>query len=205
MTRPAPLRRMGPLAALALLSACSPLMLTSAPASLVVAGDTAVLAPVWLTAVYTSNDPNNADIYLSDLPIDVLTAEDPSAIDSYAGSIIHIHYFLTPKAGRTPIDTRAANTTIQHLVLVPNPSGGLGFAGLYGGGGFLLPNKPPGRKYLSGTIGAGSHALLNAGPGFEDRLGNAVIEGAIDARLDDGACMAIARNLSMLKRERLAE
>lgn len=193
------------LVAAALTSACSPLMLSSAPASLEVRGDAALLAPRWLTAVYTSNDMNNADVYLSDLPLDVLAAEDPAALDSYAGSIIHIHYFLTPQAGRTPIDARAANTTIQHLVLVPNPEGGLGFAGLYGGGGFLLPTDPPGKSSFSGSIGAGSHALLLAGPGFQDRLGHAVIEGAIDARRNDEACAAIARNFSMLKRERLAE
>ncbi len=180
-------------------------MLSSAPASLEVRGDRAVLAPAWTTAVYTTSDANTADIYLSDLPIDTLAAEDPAALDSYAGSIIHIHYFLTPKAGRTPIDTRAANATIQHLVLVPNPNGGLGFAGLYGGGGFLLPTKPPGRRSFSGSINAGSHAMLRAGPGFDDRLGRAIIAGSIDARLDDGACAAIARNLSMLKRERLED
>jgi len=184
-------------------ASCSPLLLSSAPASLEIRSSDASLAPDWLTAVYTSDDPNTADVYLSDLPLDLLAAEDPAALDAHPGSIIHIHYFLTPKAGRTPIDTRAANATVQHLVLVPNPQGGLGFAGLYGGGGFLLPSGNPGGRTFSARIRDGSHALLRAGPGFNDRLGHAVIEGAIAARKDDGACVAIARNLALLKRERL--
>lgn len=187
----------------ATISSCSPLILSSAPASIEIHSNQASLTPDWLTAVYTSPDQNTADVYLSDLPIDLLTAEDPAALDAHAGNIVHLHYFLTPKAGRTPIDANAANVTIQHLVLVPNPQGGLGFAGLYGGGGFLLPTDEPGSRTFSGRIREGSHRLLRAGPGFTDRLGHAVIEGAIAARKDDGACAAIARNLSLLKRERL--
>lgn len=112
---------------------------------------------------YSSDDPNSADIYLTDLPPAAL---DPGAdLRGLSGQVVHLHLFLTPKAGSTPIASDASTVTIRHVVVAS------GEIGMYGGGGFLNPSGKPGDDELSASLTGGSCRLLTSTPGFQDRLG----------------------------------
>ncbi|HYE01794.1 MAG TPA: hypothetical protein VD963_01025 [Phycisphaerales bacterium] len=143
-------------------------------------------APELSTAVYWSQDANTADIYLSDLPVDRL-AGGRAGLGEGTGSLIHVHMFLAPRAGKTPIDETACNMTIRHLVLAG------GQRGLYGGGGFLLPGDRAGAARFSASVRSASVKLLRADPGFVDHLRVAEVTGNLTARLDrEGAAAAAA-------------
>ena len=95
----------------------------------------ATLSPRLTTRAYSYADENTVDIYLSDLTPDELgvpMAPDPAKRP--VGQIVHIHMFIRPSPGKTPIEPQASNCSIRHLILAP------GATGLYGGGGFLLPS-----------------------------------------------------------------
>lgn len=156
------------------------------------------ISPRWQTAVYTSNDPNDASIYLSDIPLDSLRNGAPDALDNVSGNILHIRMFLQPKAGRTPIDFQASNVTIRHIVIAP------GTLGVYGGGGFLLPSGKPGDSTFGGTVRRATLRLTDAAPGFADRLGSSEMSGRVSARLDSDASEAIARAITNVLARRAA-
>lgn len=157
----------------------------------------AVLTPEWRTAVYRFADFNTADIYLSDLPLRTIASEDLADLDNAAGSVMHIRYFLAPKAGRTPISFDASNIIIRHLVFAPAT------AGLYGGGGFMLPRDDAGDPTFEGRVRNATMRLVESGPGFADRLGAARVDGFVSAALDDAAANAVARTFSNILRERV--
>lgn len=153
-------------------------------------GDRA-LVPAFSTVVYTSPDQNTADVYLTDLPLErVGDPVDP--LRDVEGSVVHIHIFLVPHAGRTPIDPSACNASVRHAVMAG------GVAGLYGGGGFVYPDGRPGRPAFSADVSEATLRLLRASPGFTDRLHTAVISGGFSARKDEAAAGAIAQRLQQL-------
>ncbi|TVQ64208.1 MAG: hypothetical protein EA379_02400 [Phycisphaerales bacterium] len=158
----------------------------------------AVLSPGWRTAVFTSDDPNSANIYLSDLSLDAITTTAPESLDAVAGNILHVRMFIRPRAGQTPIDFDASNITIRHIVLAP------GAMGVYGGGGFLLPSGSPEGRSFGGRIRRATLRLTEASIAFSDRLGPVELSGRINATRDDDAAQAVARTISGLLARREA-
>jgi hypothetical protein len=133
-------------------------------------------APILPVSAYWASDPNTADIYLTDLqPSELDRGTDLSNI---AGRIVHIHMFITPSAGSTPIGAQSCSMTVRHIVLAN------GAIGVYAGGGFFLPKENPGAPSLNGTVSGATLRLTGQTPTFADRLGPAVMEGRIDAPRD---------------------
>lgn len=149
------------------------------------------LAPEIQTAIYRAVDLNTADIYLSDIPIATLL-DEASNMPSVVGNVIHIHLFIYPSAGRVPVGRNACNVTVRHVVLAR------GRAGMYGGGGFLLPDAPPGQDTFGATVRELTLQLLRYDSGFIDRLGAARMTGDFKARRDDAAAAAIGARLDAI-------
>ncbi|MBX3357991.1 MAG: hypothetical protein KF745_06140 [Phycisphaeraceae bacterium] len=150
-----------------------------------------VLAPEFVTGVYAETDNNTATMYLSDLPLETLTSAN-TQVGSLTGTIVHIHMFLVPEAGRTPIDRNACNISIQAVVLSQ------GRIGHYGGGGFLLPAGEPGGSKFGGSLLNATLVLLQSNPGFADRLGVATVSGAVSAARDPGATNIVAQRFDSI-------
>ncbi|MFG0252086.1 MAG: hypothetical protein ACF8NJ_04345 [Phycisphaerales bacterium JB038] len=148
----------------------------------------AVLAPEWVEVVARISDPNNIDIFMLDRPL-----QDTGASLGEGGprtlQACHIHIFLQPKAGRTPIQASACTATVRHLVLVGEE------AGEYGGAGFMTPRLGSNETAIRASIASGRARLVRATPGFADRLLDAEINGSITARHDPAAARAIERAL----------
>lgn len=147
-----------------------------------------VLEPRFVTSVYRMVDVNTADIYLSDIPVEQVAqrlARSAAGEPGVAGVIIHIHLFLMPKAGRTPIEFTASNVSITQLVLSGTSTG------VYGGGGFLLPSSSVGSRWLEGRIEGATLRLTRQRGDFIDRLGPSRFAGTVSARRDDEQAAAI--------------
>ena len=145
-----------------------------------------VLAPAIAAIGYRADDTSTAEFYISDIPLRELARAE--SFEELAGTIVHIHLFIRPKPGKTPIQPTASTATIQAVVLAR------GEVGLYGGGGFMLPAGTPGDDSFGGSIRGGSVRLLAATPGFADRLGAAHFTAGINAP-DDEAAAAIMAHL----------
>ncbi|MEM1071375.1 MAG: hypothetical protein AAGB48_10935 [Planctomycetota bacterium] len=170
-----------------LLTACGPharLSITATDAS-------ATLRPSISTATYTYEDENTVHIYLSDIPTDRLREPWADGSQRPIGQITHIHMFLRPQPGRTPIDPNASNASIRHIVLAPD-----GATGLYAGGGFLLPGNSAASGKFSGSIAAGTLVLDAASDNFNDALGAARLRTSLELRQDDALASAIARRMN---------
>ena len=158
-----------------------------------------ILEPRLITGVYRYFDPNTADVYLSDIPAARLAnLNDP--LTGVSGSIVHLHIFLVPYAGSTPIDSTACNITIQNLVLSGRTDGvpPMPVMGLYAGGGFLLPDGDVGDNRIGGSVDLASHRIYRYSPGFSDRLGTGALEGRFSAKLDDATARKIDTRLESL-------
>lgn len=161
--------------------------------------DEASVRSAFQVKAYVPTDNNTADIYFSDIPTERLLDSDDTLADA-VGSIVHIHMFLTPVAGSTPIDATACNTTVRQIVL----AGPLGSArnrpalGVYSGGGFLLPDDVPGARSFSGSLFDATLKLTHASPGFVDRLGASRMHGDFEARRADDLARALAARFSSL-------
>lgn len=146
-------------------------------------------------------DPDTADIYLSDLPQARLTDLNDD-LSGLTGSITHIHLFLTPDAGRTPIDRTACNVAIRTIVLAcaaqTDDAAGRSVVGLYTGGGFVLPSRDPGDSTYAGRVLDLSLRLAAADPGFADPLSPASMTGSFSAPLDAAAGPLLAARFERL-------
>lgn len=118
------------------------------------------------TRAYTYQDKNTADIYLTDLSQQQLTNffENDADWSTFTGSMVHIHLFLDPKPGKTPIEPTAANATVRYIVLAN------GEIGVYDGAGFILPGKKIGKGSLSGALHGAPAKLTRKTPRFNDPL-----------------------------------
>lgn len=150
------------------------------------------IEPVIRTAVYRRADANTADIYLSDIPPEAIVERLAAGRGGEAGTVIHLHIFLAPKAGRTPIDFTASNTTATCVILTGGP------IGVYGGGGFLLPSARIGDGRFTGRIRDATLRLVESDAGFDDRLGLPWLSGTINARRDDPLASLISQHLTRL-------
>lgn len=149
--------------------------------------DAAVLAPAMPVVAYSARDPNTADLYLTNLTPDQLDpATDLADLD---GHIVHIHMFVAPRAGKTPIDQTACSVTIRHAVLAR------GAIGMYGGGGFLLPSGKAGDETFGGSIRSATLRLLGSTPGFRDPLGAVEFDASVRAPLDEPLARLIGQRI----------
>jgi hypothetical protein len=146
-----------------------------------------VVAPQLRTAVFRRAGPNTVDVYLTNLSRRDL---DPLAdLSIVSGHIVHMHMFLAPSPGKTPIATTATNTTVRHLIV------SRGVVGVYEGAGFLLPGFSAGAEEFRGALRSASLRLLRADPGFADPLGAAEFSATMHAAEDPAKAELIARRL----------
>lgn len=132
--------------------------------------------------VYAASDRNTADFYLTDLPPQ---ASAPQAdLRAFTGSLVHVHLFLQPKAGSTPIDPGACSVTVRQLIVAG------GQAGLYSGGGFLETSSDVGSPECGGTFRGATLRLTAATPGFLDRLGPSEMRAKFNATRNDAQARA---------------
>ena len=133
------------------------------------------------TKAYTFHDDNTADIYLTDLSDADLTAFFAVDADwsSISGTILHIHLFLDPKPGKTPIEHTAATASIRYAIIAN------GEIGVYDGAGFMLPGSKPGKASISGTIRSAPLRLTRSTPRFNDVFDAAKIQIEFDAKQQD--------------------
>lgn len=133
------------------------------------------------TRAYTYHDDNTADIYLTDLTDAQLTAFFQKNADwsQISGTLVHVHLFLDPKPGKTPIEPTAANASIRYAII------SAGQVGIYDGAGFMLPGEKPGKDSISGSFNAAPLRLSRATEGFSDPLTPARLTMSFDAKLND--------------------
>lgn len=173
------------------LSGCSAVGLgTGGSAVLVSAEQPTRLAPNLTTRVYRPIDDNTAEFYLTDL--DPSTFDNPEALAAATGQLIHIHLFLQPKPGNTPIEPTACTATVRYFVLAQ------GRIGEYAGGGFLLPKDKPGEDRFRGKLSDATLRLTGATPGFEDRIGSGSFTMGLSTPRDDSTAAQLARTARRL-------
>lgn len=146
------------------------------------------------TRAYTYHDDNTADIYLTDLSDEQLTAFFQKNADwsQISGTLVHVHLFLDPKPGNTPIEPTAANATVRYAII------SRGQIGIYDGAGFMLPGQKPGKPTISGSFTGAPLRLTRATDGFEDPLTPARLNLSFDAKLDDLASPELQARLDAL-------
>lgn len=150
------------------------------------------LRPRLATKAYMNEDNSVADIYLTDLSDEALQLRAP--LDGVSGTIVHVHLFALPKAGKTPIDDTASTAAVRTLVISN------GHLGVYGGGGFMLPSGKPGGKSIGGSIRAASVRLTGSTPGFDDKMGAAEFSASVSAPRDEPRARALASRFEELVR-----
>jgi len=182
------------------LSACASFTNPTGSSTIEFASNTtgAAVKPRITLRVYSTDDPTSADIYLTDLPALADPSVTSDALSRATGHLIHIHMFIVPKAGKTPIEYTAANTTITHIILAD------GAMGVYRGGGFLLPSGKPGRSSFGGKMAQATLRPVSATSGFVDLLNWNEASGQINASLDEATSRALdARIATLLHRNDL--
>jgi hypothetical protein len=166
----------------------------SGPSSLRITSESAIVEPALRTAVYRAEDENTADIFLSDLEPEELVDRLRNGVEGQPGFVIHLHMFLQPKAGRTPIDFTASNTALTKVVLTGS------LMGVYGGGGFVLPRSAVGDSRFTGRIDGATIRLITADDGFADMLGPSVVSGSVAAARNDELAESISDALTRMLR-----
>lgn len=150
----------------------------------------ATLSPRLTTRAYSYSDENTVDIYLSDLtPEELGIPMNPDPGSRPVGQIVHIHMFIRPSPGKTPIEPQASNCSIRHLILAP------GATGLYGGGGFLLPSGSASSGTFGGSISAGTLRLQAASPHFHDAIGPSGVRASFKVKENRELALTMARRL----------
>jgi hypothetical protein len=172
------------------LGSCGTMGLSGGSGQLTSVEHGSTLGASFTTSVYKGTDPNVVDFYLTDLPETLWTKGGD--VSTLSGTILHVHMFLQPRAGHTPIATTANSATVRWLVLSE------GRVGLYGGGGFFTRSGDVGEDSLAGTLSGATLRLTHQGPGFADTLGPSILSISVDATQDPATADALARAMSSL-------
>lgn len=139
------------------------------------------------------HDRNTADVYLTDLsPTTLDRIGEGSLTPEISGVLVHLHIFLNPKPGRTPIEPTAASATARIVVI------SRGQVGVYDAAGFLMPGRSLRRGFAAGTLRNAPTRLTRRTEGFNDLLGVARTELGFGARADDETAERIARVIRTL-------
>ncbi|GJQ29897.1 MAG: hypothetical protein HBSAPP03_17810 [Phycisphaerae bacterium] len=142
------------------------------------------------TRVCDAPDNASLEFFLTDLPPAVW--KSGADVSDMSGVIVHIHMFIFPKAGRTPIEYTASTATVRVLVLAR------GELGVFGGGGFFTKSGSIGDAKLGGALHEATLRLIRATPGFDDRLGPGVASGGVSATNDPAQVRALRRVFNYL-------
>lgn len=138
-------------------------------------------------------DRNTADVYLTDLsPTTLELLGEGRLSPDISGTLLHIHIFLNPKPGRTPIEDTAASATARLIVIAR------GQVGVYDGAGFLLPGNSLKNGSAAGVLRNAPTRLTRATAGFIDPLGPSRLELSFDAKPDRPTADAVARAVRVL-------
>lgn len=138
-------------------------------------------------------DHNTADVFLTDLsPATLDRLAEGRLTPDVSGVLAHVHIFLNPRPGRTPIADTAASATVRLVVI------SRGQIGVYDGAGFLMPGRSLRKGYAAGTLRNAPTRLSRATPGFNDLLGSARTELGFGARADEPTASRIAGVLRTL-------
>lgn len=194
-----PPRPLIPLALIALLlPGCTRLgIVSSANGKLVGSASRAVLAPDFRVLVFDrSDDDGTADLYFTDLTDEQIEAyfDDSGAWTKISGSIVHVHMFIKPYAGRTPIESTAANASMRWAVLSD------GEIGVYTGAGFVFPGRSLLGSKISGTVRDATLRLTRATEGFHDPLGPSSLSMGFTAKEDAETVEGLSRRLDAAAR-----
>lgn len=133
-------------------------------------------------------DENTADVYLTDLSdetLDLLARGEAGR--EVSGTLVHVHIFLNPKPGKTPIESTAASATIRTVILAR------GQIGVYDGAGFMLPGRSLKKGSASGSVSNAQTRLTRSTGGFEDLLGAASLDLTFGTRGDEAQATRIGR------------
>ncbi|MDF1810491.1 MAG: hypothetical protein P1U42_12445 [Phycisphaerales bacterium] len=146
------------------------------------------------TKAYTYHDDNTADIYLTDLSDQELTAffAPNSDWSQISGILVHVHLFLDPKPGKTPIEHTAATASIRYGIIAN------GQIGIYDGAGFMIPGSKPGNDSIGGTIRSAPLRLTRASDTFEDLFLAAKIDLEFSAKLNDASATELGVRLDAM-------
>ncbi len=132
------------------------------------------------TRVFARQDANAIDIYMTDLPIERWHPD--TSLAGVSASLVHIHQFIAPKPGETPISNNASNATVRYILIAPTG------IGIYAGGGFL---RASGDTTLHATLVGSTVNLVHHSPGFTDALGPSTLAATVNATGDDRAIAAL--------------
>lgn len=145
---------------------------------------------------YAARDRNTADFYMTDLPAGAWNK--PSR--ELSGTLVHVHVFLLPKPGSTPIADDACSFTVRQIVFTG------GSHGVYSGGGFLTLSGDVGDRECGGEFRGATLRLTSCTDGFEDRLGPGEMRGRIEAPRDEsssnGWASLVSRSIHEAKEQR---
>ncbi len=109
-------------------------------------------------------------------------ADDPD-------SAVYVTMNWRPRAGKTPLDPRATNATIEYAVFKGEGTG------IYGGAGFLQPYAKPGGATLNVEIRNSALRLADASEQFKDTLGLAEAKGGFTATRDGAKLRRLLRKV----------
>lgn len=123
----------------------------------------AAFEPALSTRSFVRGDAGVADFYATDIDAAALAAG--ADLTDLTGTIVHVRYLIPASAGDTPIAESATNATVRVLIF------DRGAAGMYAGGGFVMPSTDVGERTASCVLRGVSLRLTHATPGFRDALG----------------------------------
>jgi len=146
------------------------------------------LAGRFESSYYSLDGRNNLTLVLIDGPPD-----DPA-------QAVTIRMFWKPRAGRTPIDLTATNATIHYTIF---SSSHHGEAGVYSGAGFVYPVDRVGGEVLRADVWQATLRLTDRSAGFEDLLGEVMLEGHLTATRDEAAVHRVLRRIQILITEKM--
>ena len=178
-----------------LLTACSGLGLAGSAGSSTVRGSEGLtFSTKYPTRAYQFSDKNTADIYLTDLSDDELSAffTDSGDWSHISGTLAQIHLFLKPKPGRTPIEPTAATASIRWIIISQ------GEIGVYDGAGFMIPGGNITKDSISGSIRKAPLRLTRKTPGFADPLITPEIDIKFATKLDQQSATELASRLQAM-------
>ena len=142
--------------------------------------------------IYRQDDPSSITVLLLDGPED---KPDRALI---------VRMFWLPRAGSTPLDETATNTTVQYIVFQPDATGnGKREVGIYSGGGFLYPETHLNIKTITANLWEATLTLTDKSDGFNNELGASVLQGRFTANRDDHAMVDALRRVNIAVSEQL--
>ncbi len=139
---------------------------------------------------FVASDETTADIFLTDIPRRDLERNVP--LGELTGHILHIHMFLRPVAGRTPISDEASTASTRLVILTG------GEIGVYGGGGFLTTSTKPTGRTLKGSMKDASLEYRRGTAGFHDQLGGSLMDVSFRAVRDPSLAGRLATRMRQI-------